>query len=257
MIQTQTDPAIQSQPALQRAIQTHPNPAIQSQPAHQPTFQTLPAIQHAFQAQSAPQQTIQTKPALPAVQLHSNPQLAFQPQTTPQPQTDIPQQSFGHGDSFDDLESLLSASTGYQLQSAVDTPGTSIEPLPSGSLGTQSFNDISPYQPANQCSMAGLVSPERVMVRFPGRDESSLRRLAVELARQCIFGEQTLSVSTISGRNNTYQLDPDKLNQIKTIVKARSGVGTLEFEGIWCKCIESIKKKCQALKKKQLHFHNF
>ena len=149
------DPTIQSQPAYQ--------PVIQSPPALQPAFQTLPALQPAFQAQPAPQQAIQTKPALlPAVQLHSNPQLAFRPQTTPQPQTDIPQQSFGHGDSFDDLESLLSVSTGYQLQSAIDTPGTSNEPLPSGSLGTQSFNDISAYQSANQRSMVGLVSPERV-----------------------------------------------------------------------------------------------
>ena len=140
----------------------------------------------------------------------------------------------------------------YQLQSAIDTPGTSNERLPSGSLGTQSFNDISAYQSANQCSMVGLVSPERVMVRFPGRNESSL---VVELARQCIFGEQTLSASTISGCNNTYQLDPDKLNQIKTIVKARYGVGTLEFEGIWCKCVESVKKVTSLEKKKQLQFH--
>ena len=64
----------------------------------------------------------------------------------------------------------------------------------------------------------GLVSPEQVMVRFPGRSIGTLRKLTIELALQCVFGEEVMATSTISGRNNTAQFDQDKLSYIKTLV---------------------------------------
>ena len=53
----------------------------------------------------------------------------------------------------------------------------------------------------------GLVSPEQVMVRFPGKSVGTLRKLTIELAFVCVFGEEVMATSTISGRNNTVQFD--------------------------------------------------
>ena len=59
-----------------------------------------------------------------------------------------------------------------------------------------------------------------------------------------------LARSTLSGRNNTHQFDPEKLKYIKTIVQGRANMSDLEFESVWIKCMESLKKKCGNLKKK-------
>ena len=70
---------------------------------------------------------------------------------------------------------------------------------------------------------SGSVSPERVMVHFPGRAVGSLRKLT-ELALQCVFGKDVLARSSLCGRNNTCQFDPEKLKYIKTIVQGRANI---------------------------------
>ena len=101
-----------------------------------------------------------------------------------------------------------------------------------------------------------LLSPERAMTRFPGRDEKTLRALAVALARDCVFGTDVMLQSTPSGRGNnqTHQLDPEKLDYmyIKHIISRRMGKqpGNPEFELIWGKCVVSIGKQCQKLRTK-------
>ena len=94
------------------------------------------------------------------------------------------------------------------------------------------------------------MSPERVMVCFPGRAVGNLRKLTTELALQCVFGEDVLARSSLCGRNNTCQFDPEKLKYIKTIVQGRANMNDMEFESVWIKCMESLKKKCSNLKKK-------
>ena len=97
------------------------------------------------------------------------------------------------------------------------------------------------------------LSPfEEVMCRFP-RSESvnTLKTLTRELALHCVFGEDVMATSTISGRNNTSQFDQNKLNHIKTLVQNKAMMSTSNFESAWSKCIESLKKKCQVLKKKK------
>lgn len=98
-----------------------------------------------------------------------------------------------------------------------------------------------------------LLSPERAMTCFPGKDEKTLRALAVALAKDCIFGADVLVKSTRSGRGDkAQQLDPDKLNYIKHIIAGRIGkqVGDAEFELVWGKCLVSIGKQCQILRNK-------
>ena len=75
-----------------------------------------------------------------------------------------------------------------------------------------------------------LVSLEKVMVRFPGRSLGSLHTLTRELASQCIFGDNILAQSSLSGRNNTSQFDPEKLKYINTLVQGRTNMSDTEFE---------------------------
>ena len=104
----------------------------------------------------------------------------------------------------------------------------------------------------------GLQSPQKTIARFPGRDLSCLRELTVALARYVVFGDNVLALSSKSGRNNTYQLDSDKLQYIRRTIRERVGTqkNDEEFELIWEKCMESLGKFCQKLraKKKQMAY---
>ena len=96
----------------------------------------------------------------------------------------------------------------------------------------------------------GLGSPEKAVAKFPGRDKKSLTNLSVELARSVVFGEEVMSTSSVSGRNDTNQLDPEKVLYMKNIVRTRvaTRMNDLEFELVWQKCMENVSKKCQKLR---------
>ncbi len=102
---------------------------------------------------------------------------------------------------------------------------------------------------------SGFDSPEKSVTKYPGRDLSTLCDLAVSLAKD-VFGERTLSLSSRSGRNDTNQLDPEKLLYIKDIVRARVGDRRIkeEFELVWKKCLENIGKRRQKLRSKNKLF---
>ena len=72
----------------------------------------------------------------------------------------------------------------------------------------------------------------------------------MELASNCIFGDNVLARSSLSGRNKTDKLDPEKLQDLKKMVQQRSSMSDLEFESVWGKCLESLMKRCQILRKK-------
>ncbi len=80
------------------------------------------------------------------------------------------------------------------------------------------------------------------MNKVPGKDDRSLRALAVLLARECYFGDTVLLNSSPSGK--AYQwLNMEKLAQIRGIVRQRAqDKSDIEFEDSWGKCIESISK---------------
>lgn len=50
-----------------------------------------------------------------------------------------------------------------------------------------------------------------------------------------------LAKSTVSGRNNTYQLDPVKIGQLKDTEGVN--ISAAEFEGTWAKSCQLFRKK--------------
>lgn len=93
--------------------------------------------------------------------------------------------------------------------------------------------------------------------KFPGRNTSSLCELTVPLARNVVFGDTVLARSSLSGRNDSDQLDTEKLAYIKSIVRGQVGLmGDHEFELVWKKCLESLGKMCSKLRAKRLVFNN-
>ena len=89
--------------------------------------------------------------------------------------------------------------------------------------------------------------------KFPGKNTSSLRELTVALARNVVFGDVVLARSSRSDRNDSDQLDPQKLAYIKSIIRGRVGLmGDNEFELVWKKCLESLGKMCSKLRSKRL-----
>ncbi len=219
-------PAAPTQPASQPAAQASQpmlQPAAPTQPMLQPIFPTQPASQPATLPQCEPQSHL-----LPSIM----PPPSFSPQVlasgynTPLPHLQSPEMSLTN----EDIESLLSD----------DSFHTPISPHLTPEFDRSQELSASGHQ---QPSVIGLVSPKRVMVRFPGRAVGSLRKLTTELALQCVFGQEVLARSSVSGRNNTCQFDPEKLKYIKTIVQGRSNMNDMEFESVWIKCMESLKKK--------------
>jgi len=67
----------------------------------------------------------------------------------------------------------------------------------------------------------GLSSPEKALVRVPGKDVHSLRRLAIVLARGCYFGDDVLEASSIAGKGDYAVLDPEKLHSLKQRIQSR------------------------------------
>lgn len=172
-----------------------------------------------------------------------------------------------HDSFLDDLCSILS---GDDIGHAVNDCSATVSCNQTGQFQLQptfaqpsaQTNYVQPtlFQPPQQVHVVqptvvqtALQSPERVMTRFSGRDEKSLRALAVHLARDCVFGTAVMAQSSRSGRGeNVQQLDPTKLDYIKNIIAGRVGRNILEpeFELIWEKCLISIGKACQMLRNK-------
>lgn len=59
---------------------------------------------------------------------------------------------------------------------------------------------------------AGLQSPEKALVRVPGKDVRSLRRLAIILARGCFFGDDVMEISSVAGKGDLAALEPAKMD---------------------------------------------
>ena len=91
------------------------------------------------------------------------------------------------------------------------------------------------------------------MNNIPGKSVASLRILAVALARDAVFGRQTMSRCSLSGRKGTASLAQHKMDYIKTLLRLRApGKSDTEFEYIWSICRNSISKSCQGSVKRKL-----
>lgn len=94
-----------------------------------------------------------------------------------------------------------------------------------------------------------LRSVEQVMNNYSGTDLAALRRLTTALAREAIFGRDELAKKSLTGRNNTEQLDEQKVNYIKTLVHSRvPNKSAVDFEETWKFCRGSLSKSCQTLR---------
>ena len=94
-----------------------------------------------------------------------------------------------------------------------------------------------------------LESAEQVMNNNPGTSMAALRSLAIALARDAIFGRETMAKCSLSGRKGTGHLDQNKLDYIKELVHLRVPSKTVEFEhNIWTLCRLSISKSCQTIR---------
>lgn len=94
-----------------------------------------------------------------------------------------------------------------------------------------------------------LKPVEEVMSDRTGSSVAALRSLTTALAKEAIFGREELARKSLSGRNNTGMLDPNKLSYIKTLVQSRvPSMSNHEFEHIWMLCRSSLSKSCQTLR---------
>lgn len=84
------------------------------------------------------------------------------------------------------------------------------------------------------------------MKNFPGKDVASLRALTVALARDAIFGRESLSKCSLSGRKGTGILSKEKIQYIKQLVHSR--VPNKYFESMPTIVVEIMpnnSKQCQ------------
>ena len=100
------------------------------------------------------------------------------------------------------------------------------------------------------------------MATIVGRDMSSLRALAVRLARDSSFGDELMASASPSGKDGVGQvlvrLDLVHMNQIKSIIRqCARDKSEMEFEAIWSKCVSSISKACQNLRNGRLSKKRF
>lgn len=103
---------------------------------------------------------------------------------------------------------------GYQFSSTQSAPSRFGDSCSSTQQNPGGQHEAGPF---------GLESPAKMVNKFPGRNTSSLRELTVALACNVVFGDTVLVRSSLSGCNDSDQLDPEKLAYIKSIVRGRVG----------------------------------
>ena len=153
--------------------------------------------------------------------------------------------------SGNDLQSPPSC--GSEVQSA---PYGSNAPLPNSHSNVNSRTRCSSPQassgtipPLPFSTPPKLRTVEQVLISNPGQDEAALRKLTTALAREAIFGRDELAKKSLTGRTGTEELDKQKIDYIKSIVRSRvPKKSDVEFESIWKWCRRSLSKSCQTLR---------
>ena len=117
----------------------------------------------------------------------------------------------------------------------------------------EAFHDIEnlPLQlnstPASRCNQPALKSAADIIDSNQKLLQSTVKagRLAVQLARYSYFGEEVMTISTVSS------LPKEKLKEIKArLYEVFRFNNQVEFEPLWQKCLIAIGKACQALRVK-------
>ena len=84
------------------------------------------------------------------------------------------------------------------------------------------------------------------MHNYSGTGLAALRKLTTALAREAIFGWEALVKLSLSGRSESEQLGPQKMDYIETLVHSR--VPNKSDIDTWKICRQSLSKSCQTLR---------
>ncbi|XP_071800584.1 uncharacterized protein [Asterias amurensis] len=79
-------------------------------------------------------------------------------------------------------------------------------------------------------------------------------RLAIQLARDCIFGPEVLMKSTVTGRNGMNPLHRDGIKKIKDCMMEIYGTrcSHVEFELLWKMARESLSQLCKRIRRRHI-----
>ena len=69
---------------------------------------------------------------------------------------------------------------------------------------------LNTLRPIHLTSVLLSLEKKKNLDQFSGKTSDSLQKLTVELASRCVLSTSVLAQSSTGGRNNTYQLDPEK-----------------------------------------------
>ena len=94
---------------------------------------------------------------------------------------------------------------------------------------------------------------EKILRQNLFKDPANAGRLAVRLAADVLFDEETLKASSISGdRGKLKILDPNKISDIEDIVIRMYRGKVPDIKELWKdKRVKAISKKCQSLRREQ------
>ena len=158
--------------------------------------------------------------------------------------------------SYTDSDLLDSCSLGGNpLASSSDVNKTSSGQQSMQLLGCSQDNQPPKRSPLQPLVPTGPVTDSSIILRanpqlcFP----SKLPALALLLCKRSFFGDDVLSRSTVTGRKvkgvETYPLCPERMIQLKTVLRSVSGTqGGENFEEKWKKIKGSIADYCKKLR---------
>ena len=92
-----------------------------------------------------------------------------------------------------------------------------------------------------------------MIARYPKlRGNNKMGELAAKLARECFFGKELMSRSTVMGFKEYPPLPADRVQALKETIRSVSPQYQLDpvgFEAMWKKYIDSINHACSKLRK--------
>jgi hypothetical protein len=99
-----------------------------------------------------------------------------------------------------------------------------------------------------------LISIAEVIGKYPrllSKDKAS--RLAIKMARESVFGEETMRCSTVRGTRDLPALNSDGMDAIRNALYTRLPISCnsqAEFDDVWKCCVAAVGQSCKSLRKK-------
>ena len=161
------------------------------------------------------------------------------------------------------MQSLTSPSQSVQFPSQSFAPPPESHQCPSQSLQPASTQSISlrppvisaKYFPASEINRNNLKDIHQVIAAnkklcVPARAST----LAVKLAREAVFGDETLAMCTVAGERGGYLALPvEEMRVLKTAMlhQFSTVITPVEFKIIWKECNDAIGQACKRARDKR------